>query len=44
MENYKKMEWGMSVDLPLVGGKFWCPNFVQVLNYSIFKSVDHRLK
>ena len=34
----------MSVDLPLVGGQLRCPNFVQVLNYSIFQSVDHRLK
>ena len=29
-------------DLPLVWGKLWCPNFV--LDYSIFKGVDHCLK
>ena len=39
-----KMEWGMSVDLPLVWGEFWCPNFAQVFDYSIFKAVEHCLK
>ena len=38
------MEWAMLVDLPLVWGEFWCPHFVQVLDYSIFKGVDHCLK
>ena len=33
------MEWGMQVDLPLVWGKLWCSNFVQVLDYSILKGV-----
>ena len=31
------MEWGVPVDLQ-------CPNFVQVPDYSTFKSVDHYLK
>ena len=34
------MEWGMAVVLPLVWGKLWWPNFVKVLDYSIFKGVD----
>ena len=38
------MEWGMSVDLPLVWGKLWCPNFGQIFDYTIFKSEDHYLK
>ena len=38
------MEWGMPVDLPLVWREFWCPNFVQVLDYSILKDADHYLK
>ena len=38
------MEWGMPVDLPLVWGKLQCPNFVQILDYAIFKGVDHCLK
>ena len=38
------MECGLPVDLLLVWGKLGCPNFVQVLGYSIFKSVDHYLK
>ena len=38
------MEWGMSVDLSLVWGKLWCPNFVQVLEYSISTGVAHCLK
>ena len=38
------MESEMSVDLPLDWGKLWCPNFVQVLDYSIFKDIDHWLK
>ena len=38
------MEEGMPVDLPLVWGKLWCPNFAQVLDYTIFKGVDHCLK
>ena len=37
------MEWVMLVDLRLVWG-WWCPSFVQVLDYSIFKGVDHCLK
>ena len=37
------MEWGIQVDLPLVCGKLWCPNFVQVLDHSAFKGVDRRL-
>ena len=35
------MEWGMSVDLPLVWGELRCPNFVQVLDIIIFKGTDH---
>ena len=31
------MECGLLVDLLLVWGKLGCPNFVQVLDYSIFK-------
>ena len=38
------MEWGMPVDLSLVGRKLWCPNFVPVFDYSISKGVDHCLK
>ena len=38
------MEYGLPVDLLLVWGKLGWPNFVQVLDYSIFKSVDHCLK
>ena len=38
------MEWGMPVDLSLVGRKLWCSNFVQVFDYSISKGVDHCLK
>ena len=38
------MEWRMSVDLSLVWGKLWRPNFAQVLEYSISKGVDHCLK
>ena len=38
------MEWGMAVGLPLAWGKLWCPNFVQVLDFSIFKGVDDCLK
>ena len=34
----------MPVDLPLVCGELWCPNFVQVLDYSIFKDLGHCLK
>ena len=33
----------MPVDLALVWGKLWCPNFVQILD-SIFKGVDQCLK
>ena len=40
----KKMEWEMPVDLPLVRRKLWCPNFVQVPDYTVFKGVNHRLK
>ena len=32
------------LDLPLVGGKLWYPNFVQALDYTIFEGVDHCLK
>ena len=38
------MEGGMPVNLALVWGKLWCPNFVQVLDYTISKDVDHCLK
>ena len=38
------MECGFPVDFHLVREKLGCPNFVQVLNYGIFKSVDHYLK
>ena len=38
------MEWGIPPDLPLFWGEFWCPNFVQVLDYSNFKGVEHCLK
>ena len=38
------MEWGMPVDLPLVWGKLWYPNFDQVPYYSIFKIEGHYLK
>ena len=38
------MEWGMPVDLPLVSVKLWSTNFVQVLDYSTFKDVEHCLK
>ena len=34
----------MTLDLPLAWGKLWCANFVQVLDYAIFKGVDHCLK
>ena len=34
----------MLVDLPLVWEKLWYPNFVQVLDYIIFKGVDNCLK
>ena len=40
----KKMEWGMPVDLTLVRRQLWFPNFVQVLDYTSFKGVDHCLK
>ena len=35
---------GMPVDSPLVWGEFWCPNFFQILDYRIFKGVEHCLK
>ena len=38
------MEWGMPVDLPLAWRKLLYPNFVQDLDYSVFKSVDNSLK
>ena len=38
------MEWGIPVDLPLVWGKLWCPNFIQVIDYIIFKDINHYLK
>ena len=38
------MEWGMPTDLPFVWEKLWCPNFVQVLDYTIFEGVNHCLK
>ena len=38
------MEWGKPVDLPLVWGKLWCANFVQMLRYIIFKGVGLYLK
>ena len=38
------MKCGLPVDLLLVWWKKGCPNFVQVLDCSIFKSVDHCLK
>ena len=38
------MEWTMPVDLPIAWGKLWCPNFVQVTDYSILKGVHHCLK
>ena len=38
------MEWVAPVDLSLVGGKLRCPNFVEVLDYSIFKNLDICLK
>ena len=34
----------MPVDLPLAWGKLLCRNFVQDLDYSVFKSVDNSLK
>ena len=37
----KTMECALPVDLLLVWGKLGWSNFVQVLDYSIFKSVDH---
>ena len=36
----KTKDCGLPVDLILVVGKLGWPNFVQVLHYSIFKSVD----
>ena len=38
------MEWGMPTDLPFVWGKLWCPNFVQVLDYTILKGFKIGLK
>ena len=35
------MECGLPLDLHLVWGKLGWPNFVQVLDYSVFKRVDH---
>ena len=40
----KIMECELPVDLFLVWGKLEWPNFVQVLDYGIYKSVDHYLK
>ena len=44
MKAMKTMECGSPVDLLLVWGKLGWPNFAQVLDYGIFKSVDHCLK
>ena len=38
------MECGLPVDSLLVWGKLGWPNFIQVLDYSVFKSVDLCLK
>ena len=38
------MGYELPVDLLLAWGKLGWPNFVQVLDYSNFKSVDHCLK
>ena len=38
------MECGLPVYLLLAWGKLGWPNFVQVLDYSDFKSVDHYIK
>ena len=43
-EHYKKDGMRNASRFTLVWGKLWCPNFVQDLDYSIFKSVDHCLK
>ena len=43
-EHYKKDGMRNAIRFSLVWGKVWCANFVQVLDYSIFKGVDHCLK
>ena len=40
----ERCNWGMPADLTLVWGKLQCTDFVQVLDYTIFKSMDHCLK